>query len=263
MGPSLDLDMLTTPSAKGRTPVNIIYLNTLESEELKQVFLQGSQEHLRVDDQEPPTDSMRLAFVLDEAAPFLPPDPRMPPPKEGLRILMTQGRKYGVGCIIATQSPADLDYRSDQSSTTAVGRFTRTQDIKKVEQIMQLEKGESLPIDLRSVNAGRFLLSSPDNFRQPRRMQTRWLITPHGQPLSIEEVSSLTPEALRGWASGHFESGAKRTGRPRWMDVKETKPDRAGPVGGAFSPEPDLEQQLTPTYSHYNLERDGCRASSC
>ncbi len=260
MGASLNMPMFMTPSASGKTPINIIYLNTLQSEELKQIFIQQLVRNLyEWMIQNPPSDEIRLALFLDEAAPYLPPDPRMPPAKEGLRVLLKQARKYGIGCILATQSPGDFDYRSaGQASTVAIGRFTQPQDIKKVDQIIHSPGGHDFSKTLPSIGEGRFLLFSPDNYPDLVQMQTRWLITPHGTPLSIDKVASLTTKKLRTWASKYGTGKAQRKGEPFWMK------ERDQPVKGDEGAQPttlpqDIGEQdsLVPTYSHYRLEKDG------
>ncbi len=264
LGPSLDVSMLMTPSASGRTPINIMYLNTLQTDELKQVFIQqlvrSVHEWMM---QNPPSEEIQLALFLDEAAPYLPPDPRMPPAKEGLRLLMKQARKYGVGCILATQSPGDLDYRTaGQSNTMAIGRFTQPQEIKKIEQIVKSRDGGSLSALLPTIGAGRFLMFSPDNLSEATQMQTRWLITPHGRPLTVDEVAAITPKRLRDWSRKHSADGTSRKKSPFWMDKERSSglPMASTPVvqeGQNPKPDPLLDPPLQMAYSHYNLERDG------
>ena len=43
---------------------------------------------------------------------FLPPHPQNPPTKRPLVALMKQARAFGVGVLVATQNPMDLDYRA-------------------------------------------------------------------------------------------------------------------------------------------------------
>jgi hypothetical protein len=55
---------------------------------------------------------LRALLVFDEVYGFLPPHPANPPTKRPLVTLLEQGRAYGVGVVIATQNPMDLDYRA-------------------------------------------------------------------------------------------------------------------------------------------------------
>jgi DNA helicase HerA-like ATPase len=49
------------------------------------------------------------AVVFDELYGFLPPHPSNPPTKRPLVQLIKQGRAFGVGAVLATQNPMDLD----------------------------------------------------------------------------------------------------------------------------------------------------------
>ena len=176
---------------------------------------------------------------------------------------MKQARKYGVGCILATQSPGDLDYRTaGQSNTMAIGRFTQPQEIKKIEQIVKSRDGGSLSALLPSIGAGRFLMFSPDNLSEVTQMQTRWLITPHGRPLTVDEVAAITPKRLRDWSRKHSADGTSRKKSPFWMDQERSSGLPMASTPGIQEeqnpkPDPHLDPPLQMAYSHYNLERDG------
>jgi hypothetical protein len=54
---------------------------------------------------------LRALVIFDEVFGFLPPHPANPPTKRPLVALMKQARAFGVGVVVATQNPMDLDYR--------------------------------------------------------------------------------------------------------------------------------------------------------
>ena len=60
----------------------------------------------------PGTQHLRALLVFDEVYGFLPPHPANPPTKRPLVSLMKQARAFGVGVVVATQNPMDLDYRA-------------------------------------------------------------------------------------------------------------------------------------------------------
>ena len=63
-------------------------------------------------------------FYLDEARDYIPAGAAKPPAKMPLIRLFTQGRKYGVACLICTQSPRSVDYNVfGNCSTKIVGRL--------------------------------------------------------------------------------------------------------------------------------------------
>lgn len=67
---------------------------------------------------------LRALVVFDEVYGFLPPHPANPPTKRPLVSLMKQARAFGVGVVIATQNPMDLDYRAlGNAGMWCVGRL--------------------------------------------------------------------------------------------------------------------------------------------
>jgi len=69
--------------------------------------------------------------VFDEVYGYLPPHPRTPPMKKPLVSLMKQAR--GVGVVLATQNPMDLDYRAlSNAGTWMLGRLQTDADRQRV-----------------------------------------------------------------------------------------------------------------------------------
>src|SRR4051795_677703 len=75
----------------------------------------------------------RLLFYLDEARDYVPAGSRRPTAKEPLIRLFAQGRKYGVACLLCTQSPRSVDYNVfGNCSTKVIGRLESAQDAGRV-----------------------------------------------------------------------------------------------------------------------------------
>ena len=69
-----------------------------------------------------PSPELQALFYIDEVAPFIPPVEK-PSCKEDLELLFKQARKFGIGCLIATQNPGDVDYKAlSQFGTWVIGR---------------------------------------------------------------------------------------------------------------------------------------------
>jgi len=111
MGVQIDIDMFLDRS-DGKVPVNIIYMNTLNSENDKQFFLATLLRELYCWMLKNPSEDVQLLFYVDEIAPYIPPYPRNPPPKEAYALLFKQARKYGIGLVAATQNVTDIDYKA-------------------------------------------------------------------------------------------------------------------------------------------------------
>ena len=138
-------------------------------------------------------------FYIDEVAPFIPPV-RKPACKSALTLIFKQARKYGVSCLMATQNPGDVDYKAmSQFATWAIGRLSTRQDIKKVYPTVKSidsKHADQIMDALPSLQAGEFMLLSPDHFDHGVHMKTRWLYTPH-ETLDERRIEALCDEHWR------------------------------------------------------------------
>jgi hypothetical protein len=204
-GIPVDIDLLlgrgTGPTAavNGKARLSVVYLNTLGSEREKQFFVGQLAQALYRWMLKHPSPTPQALFYIDEVAPYLPPV-RKPVCKDALGLLFRQARKYGVCCLAATQSAGDIDYKVlGQAATWSLGRMVMRQDVKKVEsQLKSLtpEATEEITRKLPSLNTGQSILFSPDNFRAPVELQTRWLVTKH-KTLDEAGIGAATEKELR------------------------------------------------------------------
>ncbi|MCF2137040.1 MAG: ATP-binding protein [Candidatus Thorarchaeota archaeon] len=180
----IDFDELTRPVG-GKTPLNVIFLKTLRSEEEKHFFIaivlnQLYSWMLRQGFTEKP----RMILFMDEAAPFIPAGMKAPGPKEIFLLLFRQARKYGIECLIATQSPKDIDYKAfEQFNTIASGRISSEQSLKVLERILEPIAGEKEAEEIINALPGQqtasFIFSSADLKPRVNRLGVRWLLTKH------------------------------------------------------------------------------------
>ena len=111
-GTPLDVGAWLTPAADGRTPLVIVSVAHLDDEE-RGVFLGLLFEELLAWVRTlPGTTDLRALIAFDEVYGFVPPHPANPPVKRPLLTLMKQARAFGVGMLLATQNPMDIDYRA-------------------------------------------------------------------------------------------------------------------------------------------------------
>ncbi len=69
------------------------------------------------------TTDLRAMLYMDEVAGYLPPTEK-PPTKKPIMLLMKQARAFGVGVVLATQNPVDLDYKAmSNAGTWMIGRL--------------------------------------------------------------------------------------------------------------------------------------------
>jgi hypothetical protein len=204
-GVPLDIDVLlgrgTGPAAAapGKTRLSVIYINMLATERERQFFVGQLAQALYRWMLRHPDPAPQALFYIDEVAPYLPPV-RKPVCKDALALLFRQGRKYGVCCLAATQSPGDIDYKAlGQISTWSLGRLVVRQDVKKVESQLKAltpEAAEEIARRLPALAPGKSILFAPDQFPAPVELQTRWLVTKH-KTLDEQGIAEATAPALR------------------------------------------------------------------
>ncbi len=134
-GRPLDLAEMLRPSQPGKTPLHVLYLNALPDDEQKQFFVASvaTEIYRWMVTAGNPTGRAQLLLYLDEARDYMPAGARKPPAKEPLLRLFAQGRKYGVACLLCTQSARSVDYNVfGNCSTKIVGRLESSQDVDRV-----------------------------------------------------------------------------------------------------------------------------------
>ena len=232
-GVPIDIDVLLGRSGPAATPpgkvrIAVIYLNTLHAAEDKEFIVGAIADRLYAWMLREPSSSLQALFYVDEIAPYLPPV-RKPSCKEDLELLFKQARKFGVGCLVATQNPGDVDYKSlAQIGTWAIGRLATRQDIKKVEPALRalaLDATDALLAALPGQKPGELVIVSPDCFPAPCPIATRRLITVH-QTLDEERIETLARTRWHERFAAHEPVRTART--PVALDA--TLPAWAAPV---------------------------------
>jgi len=145
------------------------------------------------------TPSLRAILYIDEMFGLFPPYPKNPPTKEPLLRLIKQARAFGVGLILATQNPGDLDYKGlSNAGTWFIGRLSSDNDRSKVmaglksmasaDEEMNLGDVEQLIADLQPRV---FLMRNVHNTGGPILMHTRWAMSYLAGPLTRTQIGWL------------------------------------------------------------------------
>lgn len=130
-GEPLDVERLLY-TAEGKPRLAIITLAHL-SDELRMFFITLLlNEVLAWTRRQPGTTSLRALLYMDEVAGYLPPV-KMPPSKAPIMTLLKQARAFGVGCVLATQNPVDVDYKAlSNAGIWFLGRLQTERDKARV-----------------------------------------------------------------------------------------------------------------------------------
>jgi hypothetical protein len=154
---------------------------------------------------QPGTTSLRALVYMDEVAGYLPPVAD-PPSKKPLMLLFKQARAFGVGVLLATQNPVDLDYKAlSNAGTWFIGRLQTSQDIDRLAEGLggTPESGEDLR-KMISMLGKRIFLMKNIHEDAPEIFQTRWCLSYLRGPLTPAQIK------LRRTATG--ETRAFSTG---------------------------------------------------
>ncbi len=141
------------------------------------------------------TSALRALLYMDEIFGFFPPNAN-PPSKKPMMLLLKQARAYGVGVVLSTQNPVDLDYKGlSNIGMWFLGRLQTKQDIERVaDGLMKsgsaaLDKSELKKL-LTNLKKRVFLLRSIHK-ESLELFQTRWVMSYLKGPLSKEEIKRL------------------------------------------------------------------------
>ncbi len=149
------------------------------------------------------TSSLRAILYMDEIFGYLPPTAN-PPSKLPLLTLLKQARAFGVGVVLATQNPVDLDYKAlSNAGTWFIGRLQTERDKARVLDGLQGASGggkfdrAAMEQLLASLGNRVFLMNNVHD-DGPVVFETRWVMSYLRGPLTRDQIKTLmqkrTPE---------------------------------------------------------------------
>ncbi|NLO27733.1 MAG: ATP-binding protein [Actinobacteria bacterium] len=147
---------------------------------------------------QPGTGSLRAIIYMDEIFGYFPPVAE-PPSKKPLLTLLKQARAFGVGVLLATQNPVDLDYKGlANCGTWFIGRLQTERDKARVlEGLEGVAAGTETKFDRRQMEqtlAGlgkRVFLLYNIHESGPVTFQTRWTLSYLAGPLTRTQIKTL------------------------------------------------------------------------
>ncbi|MCG3218293.1 MAG: ATP-binding protein, partial [Candidatus Heimdallarchaeota archaeon] len=225
MGMPLDVESLLGWADPGKVPINVIYLNTLSGADDKMMLVSTITQEIYNWMLRNPSEDLQLLFYMDEISGYIPPYPLNPPSKRYFQLLFKQARKYGVALQVATQNLSDVDYKSlAQVNTLNIGRMLTKQDLASVKHMIESispAEADKILSELPRLQAGQFMLLSPDNFKEVQPLAVRWLCTNH-KTLDEQAVKNITSNDLRA----RFDVAARDDIEPMEIAVsRDIEPD--------------------------------------
>jgi len=141
------------------------------------------------------TSSLRALLYMDEIFGYLPPTAN-PPSKKPMLTLLKQARAFGLGVVLATQNPVDLDYKAlSNIGTWLLGRLQTERDLARVLDGLEgvaaggLDRQEISQL-LTGLASRRFLLHNVHEER-PVLFESRWALSYLAGPLTRDQIRKL------------------------------------------------------------------------
>jgi hypothetical protein len=192
-GSPLDIQsMLYTADGKGRCAiVTTAHLSDEERQFVSALLLSKLVTWMR---RQSGTTDLRALLYMDEVAGYLPPTAN-PPTKKPIMLLMKQARAFGLGVVLSTQNPVDVDYKAlSNAGTWMVGRLQTERDKARLLEGMSSAAGG---VDVGEVDATISGLAKREFvLRRAGKdtvevFTTRWAMSYLRGPMTRDQISSL------------------------------------------------------------------------
>ncbi|MBX7187530.1 MAG: DUF853 family protein, partial [Vicinamibacteria bacterium] len=191
-GQPLDVQaMLQAPD--GRPRLSIVYTAHLSEEErffVTALILDKVKTWMR---RQSGTTSLRALVYMDEIYGYFPPHPANPPTKRPLLTLLKQARAQGVGIVLATQNPIDLDYKGlGNIGTWMVGRLQTDNDRARLRDGLVGAGVDAAAVEtLLGATRKRVFLLHDVHRGKPCLLASRFAMSYLRGPITREEISEL------------------------------------------------------------------------
>jgi hypothetical protein len=204
-GEPLDVERLLR-APDGRPRLSIVYTAHLQDEErmlVTALLLDKVKTWMR---RQGGTTELRALVYMDEVFGYFPPHPANPPTKRPLLTLLKQARAQGVGVVLATQNPVDVDYKGlANMGTWLVGKLQTEQDRARLRDGLLGAGMEPGALErLLAATRKRVFLLHDVHRRGPVLLHSRWALSYLRGPLTRDEIELLmkgrTPAGTAGSA---------------------------------------------------------------
>ena len=197
-GEPLDIQsLLYTPEGKPRVSIfYVAHLNDAERMFIVTLLLENILSWMRA---QSGTTSLRALLYFDEVFGFFPPHPYNPPSKEPMLRLLKQARAFGLGLVLATQNPGDIDYKGlANAGTWFIGKLQTENDKNKVlsglETVSTVDHAVNVDdVDrlLSSIDPRVFVMHNVHDSTGAIPMHTRWAMSFLRGPLTRQQIRAL------------------------------------------------------------------------
>jgi hypothetical protein len=197
------------------------------------------------------TTSLRAILYMDEIFGYFPPVAN-PPSKAPLLTLLKQARAFGLGIVVATQNPVDLDYKGlANTGTWFIGRLQTERDKARVLEGLEgacasgkhrFDRGKMEQL-LAGLGSRVFLMNNVHE-DAPEVFQTRWTLCYLRGPLTRGQIKALMEPLNRDTSAGKDQTLRAQSSHETLQTGSRITPYASRPVLS-----PDIPQQFVPIRS--------------
>ena len=137
------------------------------------------------------SSSLKAMLYMDEIFGYFPPS-KNPPSKEPMLLLLKQARAFGIGVVLSTQNPVDIDYKGlSNIGTWFVGKLQTKQDIEKVvDSLSDGENKKEVAEKIANLKGRHFYLKNVHE-DDVREFYTRWVLSYLKGPMTKDDIRRL------------------------------------------------------------------------
>ena len=192
-GAPLDVEQLLF-SPDGRPSLSVIAISHLSDAERQMAVSRILAALVRWFRGQPGSDRLRALVYLDEVAGYVPPTSE-PATKQPILTILKQARAFGVGMVLATQNPVDLDYKAmSNAGTWLVGRLQTERDKARLLEGMSSAAGN---VDVKELDGAISGLAKRQFFLHqakggsPKKFGSRWAMSYLRGPVTGLQLADL------------------------------------------------------------------------
>lgn len=235
-GDPLDIQrLLYTPAGKPRLSIlSIAHLSDSERMFFVTILLNEVIAWMR---RQPGTSSLRALLYMDEVFGYFPPTAN-PPSKVPMLTLLKQARAFGLGVVLATQNPVDLDYKGlSNAGTWFIGRLQTERDKARVLDGLEGASAAAgakfnrsvMEATLSGLGSRVFLMNNVHD-DEPIIFQTRWALSYLRGPLTRDQIATLM--------TNHKHAVSTVQESPARSNVSSQASDSGAPPAASTKPTP-------------------------
>lgn len=255
-GEPLDIDSLYYTD-EGKPKVSILSIAHLNDSDRMFFVTMFLTELLAWSRNQTGTNSLRALFYMDEIFGYFPPVAN-PPSKQPLLNLLKQARAFGLGIVLASQNPVDLDYKGlSNAGTWFIGRLQTDNDKERMlDGLAGIQGNANVVFNrsemsklLSSLGKRVFLMNNVHN-DSPKIFHTRWVLSYLRGPLSRDQIKILMADKIK---TTKKNSGTEVINKV--LKARKSKTVSVKPVIG-----PDIDEYIL-SHDLVNLESENIKYS--